>query len=536
MKLNRNYIQTFVFLLVYLAGIYLWSQPLLERRLPYGEYDAMSHFEVADYISYNDRSFMSLPDYIDIRYGTDNKFRQHVLWYPPPFHTTLAIAETAGGERVLPVFLMNTILASFIVVTLYFVVNSLFGFLPAILSSILIFLSPRDFMPYLWGQWPERFAYAFIPIILYCFYKYYISHSNEEKKPIYIYLTAMFLGLVILIHPLVFFHSIVGLIVLYIFLSIKRKKILFNWKHIAACALIFLALFMMFPYQTFNIFPRFGTGGKSSEPPKGTDFSRLFQWSLNPNDYHGSVPASYFSFGQMHGWWMLPFLLIGLLILLLKREEKDLLMLAWLVSLYLILHRDLFGKAQFLHRSLSASMHIFAPIAAIGAVYAVSLIKIPSNIKTYAKSVLVVAFLYFAFSVNFAYASNLINKNTYNPYHQNGFFSSLNNEEFDAAQWILENVPKSYNISVLGIPREPSDTAKKIRWFAAASQHVTRYYNPDDRQNQIKNFYIVMDYTMAGPLNDKEGFDFMQSFEKNELLNHTRVYDKNNIRVYKLAK
>ena len=231
MKLNRNYIQTFIFILVYLAGIYLWSQPYQERKLPYGEYDAMSHFEVADYIAYNDKSFMRLPDYIDIRYGTDNKFRQHTLWYPPPFHTTLAIAETAGGERVLPVFLMNTILASFIVITLYFVINSLFGFLPAILSSILIFLSPRDFMPYLWGQWPERFAYALVPIILYCFYKYYTSYSTEEKKPTYIYLTAIFLGLAILVHPLVFFHCVVGLAIFYILLSIKARKLIFNWKH-----------------------------------------------------------------------------------------------------------------------------------------------------------------------------------------------------------------------------------------------------------------------------------------------------------------
>src|SRR3989338_6103081 len=205
MKLNRNYIQTFVFLLVYLAGIYLWTQPLLDRKLPFGEYDAMSHFEVADYISYNDKSFMALPNYIDIRYGTDNKFKQHVLWYPPPFHTMLAIAETAGGERVVPVFLMNAILASFIIITSYFVINSLFGFLPAILSSILIFLSPRDFLPYLWGQWPERFAYAFVPVILYCFYKYYISYSKEEKKPAYLYLTSLFLGINLLIHPLVFF-------------------------------------------------------------------------------------------------------------------------------------------------------------------------------------------------------------------------------------------------------------------------------------------------------------------------------------------
>ncbi|MBI2108283.1 hypothetical protein HYT54_04095 [Candidatus Woesearchaeota archaeon] len=91
MKLSRNYIHAFIFMLVYLFAIYFWSQPYQDRRIPYGEYDAMSHFEVADYMSYNDKSIVGLPPYIDIRYGTDNKFRPHTLWYPPPFHTTLGI-------------------------------------------------------------------------------------------------------------------------------------------------------------------------------------------------------------------------------------------------------------------------------------------------------------------------------------------------------------------------------------------------------------------------------------------------------------
>ena len=151
MKLSKNYIQTFVFVLVYLFAIYFWSQPYQERKLPYGEFDAMSHFEVADYMAYNDRSLVYLPPYIDLRYGFDNEFKPHTLWYPPPFHTSLGIMEVLGGERVIPIFLLNTVMATFIIITLYFVINSLFGFLPAILSSLLIIFSPRDFMPFLWG-------------------------------------------------------------------------------------------------------------------------------------------------------------------------------------------------------------------------------------------------------------------------------------------------------------------------------------------------------------------------------------------------
>ena len=534
MKFNKNYIQTLVFIVLYLFAIYFWTQPL-QRNLPYGEYDAMSHFEVGDYMAYNDKSFMQLPPYIDLRYGLDNKFKPHTLWYPPTFHASLGIAEVIGGERVIPIFLLNTIMATFVIISVYFVINSLFGFLPAILSALLLVFSPRDFMPYLWGQWPERFAYAFVPIILYCFYKYFTTYSKEESKPIYLYLTALFLGINILIHPLVLFHSVLGLVVLYIALSIKQKKFVFNWKHAIISAIIFLILFMLFPYQTFNIFPQLTRGSEAKSKP--FDLSRLFQWSLDPKDYAGSVPPNYFSFKEMHGLWTLPFLLLGILFLARRREERDLFLLAWLVSLYLVLHRDLIGKTAFLHRSLSASAHIFAPLSAIGAVYLASFVKLPSNFNKYLKYGIAAIYIYLTLSINIVYASKLLNKKTYDD-----FFGTLNKEEYEAAQWVLENVPASANVTVLGIPHEEpflSVTAKKIRWFAAVSQHVTRFYYLREDKEQLlksKDWYVMLDYTMVDALNDMETFNKMQQFEKEALVNHTLAYDKNNIRVYKLAK
>lgn len=538
MKLNKNHIQTFIFLLVYLFAIYFWSQPLQERKLPYGEYDAMSHFELGDYMAYNDKSIQYLPPYIDLRYGLDNKFKPHTLWYAPTFHSALAVSEVIGGERVVPIFLLNTIMATFIIISVYFVVNSLFGFLPAILSSLLIIFSPRDLMPYLWGQWPERFAYAFVPIILYCLYKYFISYTKEDNKPIYLYFTALFLGINLLVHPLVFFHSVAGILVLYILLAIKQKKFVFNLKHILTAGIIFLILFLLFPYQTFNVFPQFTKKVDSGEQKSSIGITRLFQWSLNPQDYAGSVPAWYFSFREMHGLWTLPFLLIGILFLALRREEKDLLLLAWLVSLYFVLHRDIIGKASFLHRSLSATMHIFAPLTAIGAVYLGSFIKLPTNYNKYLKYGLAAVFVYFIFSINLTNASKFLNKNVYNPNTADGFFVTLSKEQYEAAEWILRNVPSDYNISVLGIPHQQNflgATAKKIRWSAAVSQHVTRfYYLAEDKEEHLKYYYIMLDYTMLAPLNDKETFDDMQLFEKTTLTNYTLVSDKDSIRVYKL--
>jgi hypothetical protein len=537
MKLSRNYIQTFVFILVYLFAIYFWSQPYQERKLPYGEFDAISHFEVADYMSYNDKSYVYLPKYIDLRYGHDNDFKPHTLWYAPTFHSSLAVMETIGGERVLPVYLMNTILATFIIITTYFVINALFGFLPAILSSLLIIFSPRDFMPYLWGQWPERFGYAFIPVILYCFYMYFTSYSKESNKPIYLYLASLFLGIQILVHPLSFFHSAFSLVLLYIFLAVKQKKLALNWKHISIAAGIFLVLFLMFPYQTFNVFSQ--VGRSTEETTSNFEFSRLFQWSLDPKDYEGSVPENYFSFKDMNGLWTLPFLLLGILFLVLRREDKDLLLMAWLVGLYLVLHRDIIGKAEFLHRSLSATAHIFAPLTAIGAIYLASIIKLPSNFNKYLKYGIAVVFVCLALSINMASASKTLNKEIYDPYANSGFFTTLSSEQYDAADWILKNVPSGYNVSVLGIPHQEqlvSATAKKIRWSAAVSQHPSFFYyllDEDGKEYTLKQSYLMLDYTMLGPLNDVETYNSMQSLETTTLANHSLVYNKDNIRVYK---
>ena len=115
----------------------------------------------------------------------------------------------------------------------------------------------------------------------------------------------------------------------------------------------------------------------------------------------------------------------------------------------------------------------------------------------------------------------------------------MNNEQYQAAQWALENVPMSANITVVGIPhQEPyqSATSKKIRWFAAVSQHVTRFYHLREDKEQLlksKEWYVMLDYTMLGPLNDKQTFDEMQQFEKTKLISHALVYDSKGIRVYK---
>src|SRR3989338_958524 len=154
MKVNKRHLEAGAFILVYLFALYLWTLPFQDNQIPYGEFDAISHWEIADSFAQMDKTYVYLPPFIDYSYGGDNNFKPHTLWYHPPFHTDLAMIASFANDRMVPIYLTNAIFASSILISVFFVIRRLFGFLPAILSSFLLTFSLRDIMPYLWGQWP----------------------------------------------------------------------------------------------------------------------------------------------------------------------------------------------------------------------------------------------------------------------------------------------------------------------------------------------------------------------------------------------
>ncbi|MAG92104.1 hypothetical protein CMO83_05505 [Candidatus Woesearchaeota archaeon] len=533
MKISRNYLEAGIFILVYLFALYLWTLPFQDNASPYGEFDAISHWELGDFIAQRDRTFVNLPPFLDYSYGDDNKFKPHTLWYPPPFHTDFAIISVFSNDRVIPIFLTNAIFASSILISVFFAIRKLYGFLPAILSSFILTFSMRDILPYIWGQWPERFAYAFIPLILYAFYMYYTTYSKDGSKPIYLYIMSLLLAVNLLVHPLVFFHSAVGLFVLGIALFIKDRKIPFNVKHLGIALILFVILLAIFPYQTGNVFVSFQQGGDEG---KKASIASLFSWAPNPADFAGSVPTEYFSFGAMHGLWTLPFLLIGLGVLLVRRERRDIFLLAWLISLYLILHRDLIGKATFLHRSLSATAHIFIPITVIGAVSIPSLIKLPQNYRSFLKYGLAILVVALALVYNLPNAFSTLNNSYDSP------LARLNPSQIEASEWLRDNIGENQNVSIIG---PPPQILQKVWWMASYSHRTSAYFEgflawkiyEENReeiiQNHLSGDYLLLDYTDISLLSDRSLVNQWQAFEQNTLQNHTLLYNKNNIRVYK---
>jgi len=563
MKINKNYAKASIFIAVYLFAIYIWTLPFQDANVPYGEWDAISHWELADFIAQRDQTFSTLPKFLDYSYGNDNQFKPHTLWYHPPFHVDMAIISAFANDRMIPIFLTNAIFASSILISVFFVINRLFGFLPGILSAFMLIFSMRDILPYLWGQWPERFAYAFIPLILYCFYMYFTNYSNENRNPAYLYIMAILLGANLYIHPLVMFHSIIGIFVLVIILAIKQRKFPLNLKHIGISFFIFLIMAAVFPLQTGNVILSFAKSS-TDEDKKYAPISTLLRLGPDPDNFVGSVPRMYFSFEKMIGYWgfldentinevntdsnlfkkikvnftnliFISFLL-GIIVTLYRRGANDLFLLAWLISFYLIMHRDIIGISTFLHRSFSAAAHIIIPIAVIGALQIYTILKIPEKLKQTLKYISAAAIIILTLKFNMPTAYATLDNAYDSP------LLRINGAQVEASEWLKANIDENANVSVIG----PFPDIMQKAWWMASYSHRTSFFfegfilwpSPGENANEtakyhILNDYVLFDYTDIGLLSGRSLVDKWLNFEKLNMENHKLLYNKDNIRVYK---
>lgn len=518
MKINKN-LEAIIVTLLYLTGLYFWTLPIQRNDMPYGEVDAASHFAVADYTYQTDRSIVTLPYYIDVRYGKDNSFKPHTLWYPPPFHTALAISAVFGGESAFPIHIANAVFSSLILIGVYFIIRKFFGFEAALVSSFLIIFSMRDVMVYLWGQWPERMAFAYLPLILYCFYKYCDSYLKKDTKPIYFYVMALLLAVNFFIHPMDFFHSVMALIIISLFFLIKERRLFFNIKHIFGGVILFLLIMGIFPLQTMNVFVTLKSERASSNS-KG-DISRLFYWFKIP-EVNPGVPESYFSYKAMIGpYWTIPFIFFGIVFLLLRRNRKDLVILGWLVSLYLMVHLDFIGKGR-VHRSLSGTAHIFYPLMVLGLVYLFSLIPKIKRYRSYIRHGLMVLFVVFMFmSVGIGASKSL--KDAYQG------SSRINPYQYEMVQWLRQSdVPEDAQLYHIG-----AISLAKTRWlWMIGHRHMRSSERYDMKEYNIT--HVVVDYSDFALIGHQEGINKLQEWEKQNMANESLIYDRTYVKVYKL--
>jgi len=527
MKVSRELIESIAFLAVYFSALWLYTLPIQHNPLPFGDVDASSHFVIGDYISSHDTSIFKQPDYILNRYGGQNAMFPGYIWYPPQYWTNTAIAQVLGGERSLPFFIAIAVFCTAILASSYVLIRSLFGFWPAILSSLLLAFSTRDYMVYLWGQWPQSLSFAFTPLALYSYYRYQESRSADKEQPLYLYFLSLTLLAQFLFHPQGMIASILALIIFTIVLSIKRKKIPVNIKHALFAASVFIALSLI--AAPLNIGEFFSQLTSKEEGTKtGLQLDKLFKWYQGIKNDPG-LPDFYFTYNKSHGtlkdtalsWWTLPLLLIGIAALALRRTDKDYLMLSFLVSFYILTRLAVIGMGQKDIRMFAYEAHVFYPIIAIGALSIPSLIK-RAQIKTLARFGIIILFIVCTIFINGNSAYSTLKS-------QEQSITRINSNEYEAADWMRQNLPEQANVYIMGTYGFQF-FGGKIKWLNVLSQRT--FVLEPELINTAD--HVVVDYTDALALGNQQYLTAVQQFDQS-LSNSSLLYNKGNIKVYKVV-
>ena len=500
--------EAILILALYLAVLYVWVQPI--SHLPFGDVDSTTHFALADTFYYYDASVYYLPYNLNFTYGYVNEGK---IWYPPQYHLNGAISQFVGGERIKSLFFYIALTCSIIVLTSFVLIRKLYGFWPAFLSSFLLGFSTRDYLTYLWAQWPQAIAYFYIPLILYCYYMYTKHVLEKDEKPIYFYIMAVLLATQFFFHPQGFFHSVLIMFIFTVWASVRHKRLSFNIKH-AIIAVVIFAIFML-PFLQFPL----SMIQDSAPSEANSNLGRLFSWYPPDNLFEG-FPTSFYHYSPMYSLWTLPLLLIGIISLLLKRQLKDILLLSWLVGQYLLSHFDIIGMGARVPRSIAAEAHIFIPLIAIGLWFLISLIKVSKSNKVYVKYGFILLFLILGFIFNVKPAYNALST----AYSDLG---RITDDQLLAADWLNANVPDDKIVADYGTLSLP-----KVKWLRQLSRRAV-IYSHDAKTDPD---YLLFDYSDLVKLQSypqyKSQMEGISQIERNA--NATLMYNKNNIKVYKI--
>lgn len=528
-----------IFFLMALSA-FIWTLPFQQNQYPYGDVDSSTHFTLGDYMGQTDKPIYLLPYYINgttkgitTGYGILNGGK---LWYPPQFHITEAIVQLFSGARVLPIFLFFAFASSLAAITTYVLIRYLYGFLPAVISGFFLIFSFRDIMWYLSGQYPQVLSFAIAPLVIYSFYRYLESFVQKKPKPIYLYLSSILIAAQFFIHPQGIIVSILPLIIFSIIFIIKEKILFINITHIVIAILIIMILtisFLQFPLGKSSVY----TGGllkaKDSRSSYGLDI--FFKWygALEPVGFHN---PDYWSSNKIYTIVVVPFIALGVIYLVLRRKNQDLLLLSMFLSFYLLMHLSILstGRAE---RLIETEAHIIYPLMVIGAIIAIpnfiTLFKISKDIKIILKYTLaVLLIIVFIFTIG---------NNSYSTL-KNAFpgISRITQPQYEASEWMRANLPDNADVYIFrndfptALPifqnNFPTFYTKK-KWIQALSlRHMD--WSSQDASNST---HLILDMSDIYAAYGQPGLDEAQKETGSYIKNSTLLYDKNYIRVYKLA-
>ncbi|MBI2664069.1 glycosyltransferase family 39 protein [Candidatus Woesearchaeota archaeon] len=531
---------------LFILAFSVWTIPFQQDERPFGEGDSAWHFSIGDYIAQNDVPVWRLPYYVGMwYYGYNSILGPFAPEYPPSNHYNYALMQLSGGERFVPVLIYRAVASFLGIFAVYFVISKLYNSSAALIAASALVFSVREQMIYLWGQQPTLVSVVISPITFYAFYRYLDAYYKKEPKPVYLYITAFLLGSQYLLHIQGFTLSALVIAAFTVLMYVRHRRLPIlgeKKKHIALTAVLFLAIAAPF----FLIYLGAPDLGGSSP-----DYSRVWKWNVDPQLLSQSYPAVYTTFSGEYppAWVILPLMFIGIAFLLARRSSRDLLMLAWIIGIYLVLHVDLYlGVSQERSaRLLIAEPALFYSLMAIGIImplqFILSHVKLPQVAKASAK--FAVALIAVALIFN---ASAETTKATLSGSYQ-GIFR-ITPAQSELAGWLHDSVEENAYIYYLA----GSDPYKignwqypKMRWVLASSQrHVASFPgritdNPDTRNS---DFYFVFDYSdLAAILGSQpnnlqpaagQSAQMLQQFESGHFAPEDALYNQNNIRVYEV--
>ena len=166
-------------------------------------------------------------------------------FYPPFVYILGEIFHLSGFgfiDSVKIVFFLSILLSG---ISMFLFVKELWGKFPALVSSLFYLFAPyRAIDVYVRGALAESFSFVWLPLILWSFYRTY-----KTNKTLYIYLSAIFLALLMITHNLIFlpFMLILPFYLLFLLLRSNAKKLFLVSCFLSVVISLFLSAFFFIP-------------------------------------------------------------------------------------------------------------------------------------------------------------------------------------------------------------------------------------------------------------------------------------------------
>jgi hypothetical protein len=540
---------------LFILSLYLWTIPFQKNNLPFGEGDSAWHFSIGDHTSSSDKADFRLPYYVGAwYYGFNTILGPFAPEYPPSNHINYALMQDFGGERFVP-FLIYRAIASFLgIFAVFFMVSRLFGNLPGFIAGLGLSFSIREQLTSMFGQQPTLTSLIITPVATYAWYMYLTSvyspdNTSGDKKP-YLFITIALLASQFMLHLQGLVSSAIIIAFFTIAMAIKSRKLPIskaNWKSLLLASIIFIAIAAPFAAIYLGV-PDATSAGFSAK-----NLGRLLQWGVNPDLVQGSFPPSSVLFSAEYSSKIVPFLVVGLLLLalrifLVKNNSKELFLLSWLLGTYIMLHFDVIAGTGIprMVRNLVLENYIFFTLIAVSIVWLpqtiAAVVKLDKRIVSGAKYALAALLVFLIFVAGYTTTKDRMSSSY-------AGIERITPLQAEFASDYIGKLPENAFIYDVVIPGDTGSSYRvfrypKMRWMLAISQRYVGRERPEDSLTRIANInevYMLFDYSDILLFESNPNFasfgqalhNTLFSIETSMFNNTEPVYDFNNMRLYK---